>query len=225
MLSPLEQLRAELAEKRATASAEAKERIETASLTASLQLLDNTDYVDYITKRDYREQNITKLTGLMALVNSIAPVKLPGEGDAKVNSYPINDRLFGTELALLLGLLQTAQATNIAEQKENILAILSLPISLVEDTMQAFGTTAYWSKRTFSKFDEIKGDYQLAKQLLAEVAQTMSLNPLDLDKFTTTAYETHFAQAKAKAEAKFAEFQVTLAVDSNSEFTLNPSAE
>ena len=219
-LTPLEKLRQDLTNKRATASQEAKERIETVALTATLQLLNDPNYADYITRREYREENITTLTGMMALINSIAPVKLPGEGDAKVNSYPINDRLFGTELALLLGILQTAQSTNIAEQKENILAIIKLPISLIEDTMQTFGTTAYWSKRTFTKYDEIKGDYMSARVLLAEVAEKMNLKPLDLTKFTPQAYDAHFEQAKVKAEAKFKEFQVTLAVDATSEFTL-----
>lgn len=224
-LTPLEKLRAELATKKAKASDEAKERLETVSIQASIELLDNPAYSDYLTRREYRDENIKKLTGTVALINAVAPVKIPGEGDAKVNCYPINDRLFGTELALLLGILQTAQLTNIVEQKENILAIINVPVTLVEDAMAAFGTTAYWSKRTFNKYDEIKGDYMSARILLAEVAEKMNLKPLDLSKFSQQAYEQHFAQARTKADAKFKEFQVTLATDANSEFTLTTPAE
>lgn len=219
-LTPLEKLKADLARKLELATQESKERIETAKLTASINLLDNTGYVDIITQREYRQANITKLSGLITTINAITPVKLPGEGDVKINCYAINDRLFGTEIGLLLGIIQTASTAFVQEQKDTILTILKLPLALVEDMQQAFGTTAYFSKRTLSKYDEIKGNYEQAKALLIEIADKLALNPLDIAKFSETLYNLHFDQATKRAESKLKEFQLSVTVDADQSFTL-----
>lgn len=223
-MTKLEQLKADYQAKLASATTESRERIETAKLTSAIALLDNESYIDIITQRDFRQANIDKLMVLVRGVNSIAPVKLPGEGDVRINCYPVNDRLFGTELGLLLGLLNTASTAFVAEQKEAILAILDLPLAIVEDSMQAFGTTAYWSKRTLEKYDEIAGDYEQAKAMLEEVATKLDLQPLDISKFSKTAYDLHFAQASRRADAKAKEFQLSVSIDADQSFTLTEQA-
>lgn len=226
-LTKLEKLKLELANKQAEAKQESMDRIETIRLESTLSLLDNEEYVDALTKREFREENIKTLTGLVASMNNIAPVKLPGEGNINVNCYPINDRLFGTEIGLLLGIIQTASSAYVQEHKDIIIPMIKVPLSLIEDMQVAFGTTAYWSKRTFSKFDEIPGNYEEAKALLQEIASVMNLKPLDISKFTKSAYELHFNQAKMRANTKLKEYEITLAVDASSEFTLTttPTAE
>lgn len=220
----LEKLREEVANKLANATKESKERIETAKLTATIQLLDNSNYVDIITQREYRQANINKLSGIIQTINAIAPVKLPGEGDVKINCYPINDRLFGTEIAMLLGIIQTASSAYVAEHKDTILALINLPLALVEDMQIAFGTTAYWSKRSFEKYPEISGNFTQARALLEEIADKLGLNPLDIAKFNKEAYELHFAQANKRAENKQKEFQLSVAVDADQSFTLGAQA-
>lgn len=219
-LTPLEKLRADLANKLANATQASKERIETVKLTASISLLDNISYVDMLTQRDYRQSNIDKLSGLITIINSIAPAKIPGESDIRVNCYPINDRLFGTEIGLLLGIIQTASTAFIQEQKDVILATVGLPLALVEDMQNAFGTTAYWSKRTLAKYDEIPGNYAQAKALLEEIADKLGLNPLDITKFSEPMYQLHFEQAKKRAETKLKEFEITVVTDADTSFTL-----
>ena len=219
-LTPLEKLRAELTTKLETATQASKERLETVKLTTAISLLDNVSYVDMITQREMRQANIDKLLGLVTTINAIAPVKLPGEGDVKVNCYAINDRLFGTEIALLLGLIQTASTAFVQEQKDTILTIINLPLAIVEDMQNTFGTTAYWSKRTLTKYDEVAGNYTQAKALLKEIADRLKLNPLDIVKFSEEMYNLHFEQARKRADQKLKEFELSVVVDADTSFTL-----
>lgn len=199
--------------------AEAQARIAAKAEEATIARLQNNRLMDLEAARELRQSNINKLEVMTAELNMIHSVKLAQMGEVKVNCFPVGAKYFGTEISLLLGILSTAKSTYVDEQREQVLAITGLNAALVEDTNNAIGEIAYFSKKTGVITPSILGDYETAKALIEETAEAMGM-VVDISKFTEAKYAQFFNNAEKAAIYKFNEFQTSMELDATTDFTL-----
>ena len=100
----------------------------------------------------------------------------------------------------ILTLLKALQYVKSAEREE-LLLIIGLDEQTIEDTLDAFGNTAYFAKTSIEVVPEIPMDIERTKELLKLVATDMRLvSDLDLSKFNIENVRYQYTRARVKAE-------------------------
>ena len=100
----------------------------------------------------------------------------------------------------LLTILKAIQFSKSAD-KEELLLITNLDEQIVEDTLDSFGSTAYFSKVAVEIIPEIAMQKEKVKELLTTVAIDMKLvSELDLSKFNTANIDYQYKRAQLNAE-------------------------
>jgi hypothetical protein len=100
----------------------------------------------------------------------------------------------------ILTLLKAIQYTK-ASDREELLLITGLDEQTIEDTLDAFGNTAYFAKTSIEVVPEIPMDIDRTKELLRLVGTDMSLvSDLDLSKFNIDNVRYQYTRARVKAE-------------------------
>jgi hypothetical protein len=95
-----------------------------------------------------------------------------------------------------------------AEEKEDLLLMTGLDEQIIEDTLTAFGNTAYFSKANIEVVPEQPMDIQAVKDLLETVAIDMQLvSELDLSAFNQTNVDYQYKRAQLRADEMLANTQ------------------
>ena len=186
-MNTVKELMAELETRKVAKQAELADLRETISLQHEITKLDSPLY---------NNRALTKADGITldVITNNVAEV------------YARDDRKMGLTFGYgilpnkIITLLKAIQFSKAAE-KEEFLMMTGLDEQIVEDTLDAFGNTAYFSKIGLEVIDEIPMNIVKAKELLRMVAIDMKLvSELDLSKFNTSNVEYQYKRSRLKAD-------------------------
>ena len=96
-----------------------------------------------------------------------------------------------------------------SEHKQQMLAITGLSEDLIEDTMEAFGSTAYYSRNYHTIVDEVPYNYSAVLTNLGLVADRLGVN-LELAELNRSKFEKRFTSARLKAEKEYLEAEESI---------------
>lgn len=186
-MTTLEQLKQELEQRKQAKVAELAELKESITLRHELSKLDSPLY----NNRELTKTDSTKLDILLSRVEEI--YSLDSRKITHVYGYGIVPNK-------ILTLLKAIQYTK-ASEKEELLMLTGLDEQIVEDTLDNFGNTAYFSKQSIEIVPEIPMDIAKTKELLKLVAVDMHLvSELDLSKFSIDNVRYQSTRARVRAE-------------------------
>lgn len=186
-MTPTELLKAQLEERKLAKAQEIAELKESITLRHELAKLDSPLY-------DKRELQKTDNTKLDVLLNQVEEVY--SKSDRKI-SQTFGYGIIPNKILTLLKAIQYVKAT----EREELLLITGLDEQTIEDTLDAFGNTAYFAKTSIEVVPEIPMDIDKTKELLRLVATDMQLvSDLDLSKFNIDNVRYQYTRARVKAE-------------------------
>ncbi len=133
-------------------------------------------------------------------------MKLQVVSDTIQEAYDRDDRKmslvfgYGVLPNKILAIMKSIQFSK-KDEREELLMMTGLDESIIEQTLDAFGSTAYFSKNTLEVVPEIAMDRPLVKELLLIVAADMGLvSTLELGKFNTANVTYQYDRASVRAE-------------------------
>ena len=186
-MNALDKLNQELAERMAARKVELAETIAIAKVNMQLAKIESPLYM----KRELLKEDEVKL---QVISNTIQ------------EAYDRDDRkmslVFGYGILpnKILAIMKSIQFSK-KEEREELLMLTGLDESIIEQTLDAFGSTAYFSKNTMEVVPAIPMDVPLVKELLLVVATDLGLvSTLDLGKFNSANMNYQYDRAAIRAE-------------------------
>ncbi len=129
--------------------------------------------------------------------------------DQIAEQYAADDRkmslVFGYGIlpSKILAVMKSIQFSK-HEEKEELLMMTGLDEQIIEDTLTAFGNTAYFSKANIEVVPEQPMNISAVKELLETVAIDMKLvSELDLSAFNQTNVDYQYKRAQLKADEMY----------------------
>lgn len=199
-MTKVEQLRAQLTTKQAETAAVVSEAIEVAKLTAKLSMLDNTKLQTARVHASIKKDTTSKLEKLDAMCAEVVTAMPIFNKTTKENRKwnPSRSYGLGNQLAILTGILSGIQYSA-NEHKVQMLAITGLDADIIESTLEAFGSPAYYSKNYGVVVEEVPYDLPTIEANLAIIEDALDIN-LDKSRLTAAIMDNRFKSAKASAE-------------------------
>ena len=190
-MTKLEELKAELAARKATKQAEMEELIATTKVRMELTSLDSPIY----TERKLLEEDNAKLDVITQEVTEM---------------YARKDRKIGLTFSYgvipnkIITLLRAIQYSGL-DEKQELLMMTGLSEQTVEDVLDAFGNTSFFSKAGVEIVPAIPMQLDDVKELLTQVYVDMQLvSTPDLRKFNVANVKYQYDRAQLKAEEMLA---------------------
>ena len=187
MTKEIKALQARLKKVQEEKKAEMKATIERIKMEKEIAKLESPLYAN----RELVKQDILTLDAIISTISE---------------QYAVDDRkmslVFGYGIipSKILAIMKSIQFSK-HEEKEDLLAMTGLDNQIIEDTLDAFGNTAYFSKAAVEVVPAQPMDIQKVKDLLETVAIDMKLvSTLDLTKFNSTNVEYQYDRAQLKAD-------------------------
>ena len=186
----LDQLKAELAAKMVERRAEVAEMIAVAKVNVEISKLESPLFV----KREMLKTDLAKLTVIEEQIQE---------------AYDRDDRKMSLVFGLgvvpnrLLAVLKSIQYSK-KDEKDELLMMIGSDEQMVEDVLDAFGNSAYFSKAAIEVVPEIQMDIPRVKELLQVVALDLGLvSKLDLCKFNDANIKYMYDRAQVRAEEMY----------------------
>lgn len=207
----LAQLQAEYQLKLQADTAALTERVEMARIQAKLQSLDNPALLQARVVATLNNTASTKLndlnTACAAIVASMPVYSAKTRENRKWNPSQLYG--FGSKINALYMLLSGIQYAA-TEHKLQMLAITGLSETLIEQTLEAFGSPAYYSSNYHTIVDETPYNIPQLHQSIALLADILDIQ-LDTTRITEGAMRSRFDVARLRAERQSAEAELTTA--------------
>jgi hypothetical protein len=186
----MKKLQAQLAAAKKAKANEIKEIVESIQITKEIAKLDSPLY----NKRELQRQDNMRLDALVETISE---------------QYAADDRkmslVFGYGIipSKILAIMKSIQFSK-HDEKEDLLLMTGLDEQIIEDTLTAFGNTAYFSKANIEVVPEQPMDIDRVKELLETVAIDMQLvSELDLSAFNQTNVDYQYKRAALRAEEMY----------------------
>ena len=183
------ELKAKLAEKTAAKKAELATLMETIKITNELDKMESPIY----NQRELSKTDNATLDAYKAIINE---------------AYIADDRKmsvvfgYGVIPSKILAIMKSIQFSK-QEEKFDFMTMSNLDEQLIEDTLTAFGNTAYFSKDTVEVIPEIPMDIPKVRSLLALAAKDMGLvGELDLSPFNDLNVDYQYTRSRVRAETQ-----------------------
>lgn len=207
----LQELRTQAAEAIAAGKAKAEMMIEVSRLIATINL-NNDNVVAARVQARLKTEATDKLnlldTACSEIVASMPIYSARTKENRKWN--PSKQYGMGNQIALLTGLLSGIQYAAF-EHKAQMLALTGLSEDLIEDTLAAFGNTAYYSSNYNVVVDATPANPTALASYLLLVEDALGVT-LDKASVNPTSVAHRFTAARLKAETKKAEVDAALAM-------------
>ena len=186
-MTKIEELRAELETRKVAKQAEVKELIELTKVTQEINKIDSPLY----NKREL------SLRDNMVLDTIISTIEEQYAADDRKMSVTFG---YGILPNKIITIMKSIQYSKHAE-KEELMMMCGVSEQSVEDVLDAFGNTAYYSKNDNTIVESIPMDIAKVKELLALAAIDMQLvSTLDLGKFNSTNVDYQYKRSQLKAD-------------------------
>lgn len=204
----IETLKAQLETVKAQAAAKVAEAIETAKLTAELNLLQNDKFQAALVAQSLREGTTKRLAELEAICESIVNDNPVYSAVLKQNRVwkPSRTYGYGNQFASITGLLNGIQYS-VSEHNSLMLAATGLSADLVEATLDAIGSLPYFSSNYSQIIEGKPMNVQAVRDNMALIGHALGVS-IDLTAVTQATADRLYATAQAKAEKAEAEAQL-----------------
>lgn len=208
----IEQLQAQKEQMLETNAKIVSEGLAVARLTAQIKMLDNPNLVKARVQAMLRQEVTDKLTSLNnqceALITSMPIYSNRTKQERKWN--PSKQYGLGNQVALLTGLLSGIQYSA-TEHKMQLLALTGLSEDVIEATLEAFGSPAYYSNNYGMVIDESPFDIEAIQDNVRLIEQALDIT-LDKSKLTPSFMRSKFAVARSSAERTAASAATTVSL-------------
>ncbi len=181
-------------------------------------LEENESYLTYELGIESEAADNAKLQTLMASINGIDTI-VTTEGDKyRVNCFSLPEYIFGSTMAKVLGIVNTASAMFTDERQQEFSAILGIPYLAMLKANHALGAPAYFSKGEVHP----QRDYNLTelKFALTYVYVRLELDVSQVEQITAAKLDKWFSNGELKAYSKLEELSKSQLLDSTSKFTI-----
>jgi hypothetical protein len=186
--------------------------LELARVRAEMRILENPNLVKARVKAMLRQEVTDKLTSLNnqceALIASMPIYSNRTKQERKWN--PSKQYGLGNQVALLTGLLSGIQYSA-AEHKIQLLALTGLSEDVIESTLEAFGSPAYYSNNYGIVIDESPFDIDAIRDNVILLEQALNIT-LDDSKLTPSFMRAKFITARSLAEKTAASAATTVSL-------------
>lgn len=209
----LEELRAQATKAAEEAKAKVAENLERIKLTTIINSANNTALVDAKVKVLLIEETTIKLKELdFACEHIVASMPILSSKTRENRKWnPSKQYGMGNHIALLTGLLSGIQYSA-NDHKQQMLAVTGLSEDVIEQTLEAFGSTAYYSVNYSEIVPEVPYNLPKLLDLIAIIEDTLAV-VIDKTLLTEKGLSSRFSLALARAEKAEAEDELTEAVN------------
>ena len=186
-MSPtLEQLKTELALKQEARKAEINETIAIRKIELEMRKLSSPAFLE---REIVKADNVT----LAAIISSFEDLET-GKDKAIKPVYG-----YGAQVDKLLTILRSTQFAK-REFRESMEAIISIDADLIEETMDALGSPAYYSMANDVVMEEVQPDLETLKNNLNIICVELNITKLNIGKLTDRTISNMYASARTKAQ-------------------------
>jgi hypothetical protein len=213
----IQELEAKVAELKQANTAKLQEKITVARLHAQIELEGSEEVLNAKAQHALRNQQTERLREVVSVCEGIitqVPVPKAKGSDMRVwmgkQRYGFNSQIT-LMYELVSGILYSCQ-----EHKELMLAHTGLNMELVEQTMAAFGTPAYYDRNTNMIVDETPYNVSQVKSMLGILQSELGV-VIDTTPVTENAFVTQFERARLQAKRNYELAQEAIA---EADFTL-----
>lgn len=197
----IKELEAKVAAAKAQAAEKVENQIAVARLNAQLSTATNEHLINAKARQAMTAATTNKLKELElaceTIVNEMPIYNQKTRENRKWN--PSRQYGLGNQIALLTGLLSGIQYSAM-DHRVQMLALTELDEDTIEQTLEAFGNTAYYSKNHDLIVDEVEYDFEGIQNAVMLLEEHFEIT-LDKSKLTDRTLRAKFSVARAKAEA------------------------
>ena len=186
-MEKITKLKEELQAKIAAKKIELQETIEARKIEIEMSRMDSPLYIS----RALEKEDVAKLDSIIALIEE----QYEAEDRKLIHTYS-----YGVVVNKIMTILNAAMYSK-AEQKEQLMAATNLTEQDIEDTIESFGKTSYWSPSQEEVIDAVPMNVRDLKSNLLIVADTMQLvSKLNISKINDSNIAYQYNKAAARAE-------------------------
>lgn len=212
-MTTLEELRAQATRAAEEAKAKVAENLERIKLTTIINSANSTALVNAKTNIALIEETTNKLKELdLACEHIVASMPILSAKTRENRKWnPSRQYGMGNHISLLTGLLSGIQYSA-NEHKQQMLAVTGLSEDVIEQTLEAFGSTAYYSVNYAEIVPEVTYNLPKLLDLIAIIEDALAV-VIDKTLLTDKSMSSRFSLALARAEKAKAEDELTDAVN------------
>lgn len=205
----MKKLEAQAAAAKKAATQKMKDIKKVAQLKTAIELNSNENFLVARVQAEVKRDTSAKLANLNTACETIV-TEMP-----IYNSKTREDRKWkpsrqyglGNQIAALTGLLSGMQYAAM-DHKAQMLALTGLDDDIIEETMEAFGSPAYYSRNYDLVVEEVPYNLEAIHSNIALVENALGVT-IDKSKLTRAVLDNRFAKAQALAERNAAEARAT----------------
>ena len=196
----VQKMKEQLAQLKEEAATKTAELVEVSRLKAQIAIFSSEDIIKAQAAKTVRTATSDKLKQLDAtceeIVRSLPIFSSRTKENRKWN--PSRQYGLGNQVATLTGILSGIQYS-VTEHREQMLALTGLDEDFIEETLEAFGSTAYYSQNYDMVIDEMPYDMNKLVNNIALIEQALDIQ-LDKTKLTESVMSNRFEVARIRAE-------------------------
>ncbi len=185
---------------------------------AEAALISNVPYIKFLATIANEAELTTALDTIIDKINQMKAIVTNDGTKYSINCYPLPERIFGSVMSRVLGVISASSACFTDERQAELTALTHVPYPIWSVAANALGKPAYFNKTHLTpEYTYAIQDLQLA---LTAICQGLNIPTAYVAQVTTDKLDKWFLNAEIKANEKFAEFQRTELLDSTNQFTL-----
>ena len=209
----LEELRAKAAADIQTAAAKVAEQVEVISLTAAINRANNPALQTAVANAQIVASTTNRLkeieTSCEAIIASMPVYNSKTRENRKWT--PRREYGLGLHIQLLSGILSGIQYSTVTHKQQLLTLLPGISEDLIESTLEAFGSTSYYSVNYNMIIPEIPANLDRLLNNLQIIEQALGIN-IDKDKLTSSVLATRFEVARLRALKDQADEEASLAL-------------
>jgi len=188
------------------------ERVKAAKAQAEAELLGNDNLIDVMAELSLKASSVDKLKQLNAQCAELVE-SIPVYDDRKKQNTkwsPTTTYGFGSAIVELFRILNGLNFAK-SQHRPSLLALTNLEEVLIEETLEAFGRTAYYSPTNGEIMQSTPPQLDKLLQLIAVLEIKLDVS-IDTSKLTEENLTSYFKHAELKARLQQAEAEEALAL-------------
>ena len=186
--------------------------------TAEAALITNEPYIEFLATIANETELTAKLDVVIDRMNQMKAIVTNDGTKYGVNCYPLPERIFGSVMSRVLGIVSASSACFTDERQAELSALTNVPYQVWSAAANALGKPAYFNKtHLVPEYTYAMQDLQLS---LTAICQGFSIPIAYVAQVTPDKLDKWFLNSEIKANEKLAEFHRTELLDSATQFTL-----
>jgi hypothetical protein len=186
--------------------------------TAEAALISNVPYIEFLATIANETELTTALDTVIDRMNQMKAIVTNDGTKYGVNCYPLPERIFGSVMSRVLGIVSASSACFTTERQTELTALTHVSYPIWTAAANALGKPAYFNKtHLVPEYTYAMQELQLA---LTAICQGLNIPITYVVQVTPDKLDKWFLNSEIKANEKLADFQRTELLDSTNQFTL-----